>query len=267
MCLLLMTQQFQSFERVRSEKNLRNIGLYILSNHLIKGYCFIMLGEIKVLYYTGLSIIAKTHRVITMTIKALFIFFIFSITSIFSTSSAENTKDNFGKGEIYVGLQGGWGKAFSLGIAGNGDGRNVEYAAILPQLGVGLSDVVADNTWYRGNLDAVFQGEFLVGYQPNSGYSAGLSILLRYNFLASKQWVPYVEIGGGFGVLEFDLKDQADGLIFYPQAGLGIHYFAADNLSLDLGWRFHHMSNADSELPNNSINSSLVLVGFSWFFD
>ncbi len=221
----------------------------------------------SILYYTDPLLIAKTHRVMTMPIKTIFVFFIFSLTSFFSISYAENSTDNFGKGQVYAGLQGGWGKAFSLGIAGNGDGRNVEYAAILPQLGVGLSDVVGEDTWYRGNLDAVFQGEFLVGYEPNSGYSAGLSLLFRYNFLSSKVWVPYVEIGGGIGTLDFDLKDQADGLVFYPQAGLGLHYFAAENLSLDLGWRFHHMSNANNEHPNNSINASLVLVGFSWFFD
>ncbi len=223
---------------------------------------------IVIIHYTVLSIIAKTDWVIVMSIKALFVFFIITSSNFFSTAAyAENSLDNFGYGKMYVGLQGGWGKAFSLGIAGQGDGRNVEYAAILPQVGIGLSNVVGDNTWYRGNLDAVFQGEFLIGYQPDSGYSAGLSFLLRYNFLASREWVPYVEIGGGVGTLDFDLKDQADGLIFYPQAGLGLHYFATDNLSLDLGWRFHHMSNANTEHPNNSINASLLLVGFSWFFD
>ncbi len=203
-----------------------------------------------------------------MTIKTLFVFLNVFLCGFLSIAYADHSNmERFGDGKIYAGLQAGWGKAFSLGIAGNGDGRNVEYTAILPQLGIGLSDPVANDSWYRGNLDAVFQGEFLLGYQPNSGYSAGLSLLLRYNFLSSKQWVPYMEIGGGIGVLDFDLKDQADGLIFYPQAGLGMHYFATDNLSLDFGWRFHHMSNANSKLPNNSINASLVLFGFSWYFD
>ena len=203
-----------------------------------------------------------------MPIKIRLICFSLLLNSVFSLSYAnDSTSKKFGYGKIYAGLQGGWGKAFSLGIAGNGDGRHVEYAAVLPQLGIGLSDVLAGDSWFKGNFDAVFEGEFLIGYKPNSGYSAGLGILLRYNFLSTEKWVPYVEIGGGFGVLEFDLKDQADGLIFYPQAGLGLHYFAKDNLSIDLGWRFHHMSNANSEMPNNSINASLLLLGFSWYFD
>jgi hypothetical protein len=200
--------------------------------------------------------------------RTLFVVFIYVFSSIFLLSHAENlTSSKFGYGKIYAGLQGGWGKAFSLGIAGNGDGRKVEYVAILPQLGIGLSDIIADKSWYKGNLDAVFEGEFLISYEPNSGYTAGLGILLRYNFLSSNQWVPYAEIGGGFGVLEFDLIDQADGLIFYPQAGLGVHYFAQNNLSIDLDWRFHHMSNANLEMPNNSINASLLLLGFSWYFN
>lgn len=185
-----------------------------------------------------------------------------------ATASNDHHSQHFAAGNLYTSLQGGWGKGFSLGsLAGDGDGKNVEYVAILPQLVIGLSDVVGGNAWYRGNLDAVFEGEFLAGYEPNSGYSAGLSLLLRYNFLYSEQLVPYLELGGGVGYLDFDLRNQADGLIFYPQAGLGLHYFFTDNMSVDLGWRFHHMSNANSELPNNSINSSLLLFGFSWFFD
>ncbi|MCK5888401.1 MAG: acyloxyacyl hydrolase [Methylococcales bacterium] len=203
-----------------------------------------------------------------MSIKTVSILLILTLNSFLPTAHAEGSITNkFGYGKIHAGLQTGWGKAFSLGIAGNGDGRHVEYAAILPQFSVGLTDVVADSSWLKGNLDAIFEGEFLIGYEPNSGYSAGLGLLLRYNFLSFDQWAPYVELGGGFGVLEFDLRDQADGLIFYPQAGLGVHYFATDELSLDLGWRFHHMSNADSEMPNNSINASLLQVGFSWYFD
>ena len=175
--------------------------------------------------------------------------------------------NHFGQGKIYATLQGGWGKAFSLGIAGDGDGRHSEYSAILPQLNIGLTDVLGENSWYRGNLDVVFEGEFLIAYEPQRGYTAGLGLLLRYNFLFSEQWVPYLEIGGGVGTLDFDLRDQADGLIFYPQAGLGMHYFLTDNFSADLGWRFHHMSNANTKMPNNSINASLLLLGFSWYFD
>lgn len=197
------------------------------------------------------------------------IIFVYFLTSYFpAAANQELNSGHFGYGKIYSSLQGGWGKAFALGnVAGDGDGRKAEYVAILPQLGIGLTDIVGDNSWFRGNLDAVFQGEFLAAYEPNSGYSAGLSLLLRYNFLHSEQWVPYLEIGGGVGVLDFDLRDQADGLVFYPQAGLGMHYLFTDNLSVDLGWRFHHMSNANTDLPNNSINASLLMFGFSWFFD
>ena len=205
-----------------------------------------------------------------MSVKSrLIAIFVYFLTSCFpAVADQQSSTEHFGYGKIYSGLQGGWGKAFALGnVAGDGDGRKAEYVAILPQLGIGLTNVVGHNSWFKGNLDAVFQGEFLAAYEPNSGYSAGLSLLLRYNFLYSDQWVPYLEIGGGVGVLDFDLRDQADGLVFYPQAGLGLHYFFTDNMSADLGWRFHHMSNANTELPNNSINASLLLFGFSWYFD
>lgn len=206
-----------------------------------------------------------------MSVKSvIFLGFFYGLASICSVVNANgnSSSGHFGYGKLYSGLQGGWGKAFSLGsVAGDGDGRKAEYVAILPQLGIGLTNVVGEKSWFRGNLDAVFQGEFLAAYEPNSGYSAGLSLLLRYNFLYSDQWAPYVELGGGVGTLDFDLRDQSDGLVFYPQAGFGVHYFFTDRMSVDLGWRFHHMSNANTKLPNNSINASLVLFGFSWYFD
>ena len=93
----------------------------------------------------------------------------------------------------------------------------------------------------------------------------GVNALLRYNFLGGSRFVPFLEIGVGVAGLELDLEDQADGLAFAPQGGLGLHWWLSRQLSLTAEWRLHHLSNADIHDDNAGINDSLLMVGLSWF--
>lgn len=173
----------------------------------------------------------------------------------------------FGRGKKYMGFQAGYGSGFSLGFSGNGDGHEVEYLATFPSFGIGISDLKWENDWYRGSFDLVAEGEFIKSFEPNDGFSAGMTFLVRYNFLSWMRFVPYAEAGAAVGYLDFDLVDQEDALIFYPQACLGFHYFLTDRVAVNTSLRLHHMSNAGTNMPNNGITSGLVLVGFTFFLD
>ena len=52
---------------------------------------------------------------------------------------------------------------------------------------------------------------------------------------------------------------------FTLEGGPSLHYFAADHLATTGQVRSHHVSNAGDEKPNNGINSSLSLLGVSYF--
>lgn len=178
-----------------------------------------------------------------------------------------NASDNWQPGRKFIGLQAGWGEGFSLGFSGNGDGRRAEYIAILPQIGMDISGLVGTGRWYQGNLDAILEAEYFHQQAPgNSGFSAGGALILRYNARHWRRWSPYLEAGIGMGHLDFDLRDQDDGLVFYPQVGIGANVRLTKNLAFNAGWRFHHMSNAGTRLPNNGINANVFLLGFmvSW---
>jgi hypothetical protein len=181
---------------------------------------------------------------------------------------AENpAQEHFGRGQKYMGFQAGYGSGFSLGFSGNGDGHDVEYVAAFPSFGVGISDLKWQSHWYRGSFDLVGEGEFIKSFEPNDGFSAGAAFLVRYNFQSWMSFVPYAQAGAGVGYLDFDIMDQEDGLIFYPQLGLGLHYFLTDRVAVNTSLRLHHMSNAGTDFPNNGINSGLVLVGLTFFLD
>ncbi len=127
----------------------------------------------------------------------------------------------FGFGKKFVGLQLGYGDGIGFDFMGDGDGRLASYLAIFPHLGVGVSNLLGRDSWYQGNFDMVLEGEFIRNFKPNDGYSIGVATLARYNFRSLRVVTPYVEAGGGIGYLDFDLRDQSDGVIFYPQIGAG----------------------------------------------
>jgi opacity protein-like surface antigen len=181
--------------------------------------------------------------------------------------AANCSQERFGCGKKYMGFQVGYGSGFSLGFSGNGDGHEVEYVAAFPSLGVGISDLKWDNDWYRGSFDLVVEGEFIKSFEPRDGFSAGMTLLARYNFLTWMRFVPYAEAGAGVGYLDFNLMDQEDGFIFYPQVGLGFQYFLTGRMAVNTSIRLHHISNAGTNMPNNGITSGLVLAGFTFFLD
>jgi len=182
-------------------------------------------------------------------------------------NAAEKTGEVFGYGKQYAFVQSGYGSGFAFSFVGSGDGSEVKTFNTFAGYGVGISDIYADDSWYRGNFDFIWQGEFTYNFQPKGGYSAGSGLLFRYNFLANKKFVPYVELGVGFGYLDYNLKDQSDGFVFSPQGSLGAHYFITNNVSITGSWRVHHMSNAGIQQPNNSINANVFSLGATYFFD
>jgi hypothetical protein len=65
--------------------------------------------------------------------------------------------------------------------------------------------------------------------------------------------------------LDADLARQSDGLNFILQSGVGLHYFISQRTALTGEWRFHHISNASIHDKNAGINSSLFMLGVTFF--
>lgn len=174
---------------------------------------------------------------------------------------------SFGLGKKFVGLQLGYGDGVGFDFMGDGDGRLVSYLAVFPHFGIGVSNLLGRDSWYQGNFDIVIEGEFIRNFKPSGGYSAGAATLARYNFRSLRIVTPYIEAGGGIGYLDFNLRNQSDGVTFYPQVGAGFRLSMSERVTLNLGYRLHHMSNAGIHDRNNSINANLFLFGFSYFLD
>jgi lipid A 3-O-deacylase len=171
----------------------------------------------------------------------------------------------FGFGKQSLGISGGYGLALPVGGTDSPELEDIQFVYVTPRWGVGISDRLGDRSWYRGNFELILEGTFLYIFEPKSGRAGGLAPVFRYNFLTGTRIVPFLQAGAGVIALDADLERQADGLNFILQSGLGLHFFISQSTALTGEWRFHHISNAGIHNRNAGINSSLFMLGVTFF--
>jgi opacity protein-like surface antigen len=172
----------------------------------------------------------------------------------------------FGYGKKEFAITAGYG--FTIPVGGRTDDmEDLEYVFVAPRFGIGISDPLGGDAWYRGNFELLVEAPLLFAFEPRSGKAGGGSLLLRYNFLPEGKFIPFIESGAGVMIIDFDLEGQSDGFNFSLQGGLGFHYFFQEQTALTGGWRWLHISNAGISLPNQGIDSNVFLVGVSFFLE
>ena len=171
----------------------------------------------------------------------------------------------FGFGKQSLGISGGYGLALPVGGTDAPELEDIQFVYVTPRWGVGISDPLGDRNWYRGNFELLLEGTFLYMFEPKHGIAGGLAPVFRYNFLTGTRIIPFLQVGAGVIALDADLERQADGLSFILQSGLGLHFFVSQSTALTGEWRFHHISNAGIQNRNAGINSSLFMLGITFF--
>ncbi len=178
---------------------------------------------------------------------------------------------HFQRGSVHGALLVGYGIGFRMGSESNRElsrelagVRLMEY---IPRFGVGLTNPMAVGAWYSGNLEALVEGAFFHNTAQNGGVGGGIGTTLRYNFLFNNKVVPYLDANFGVIGMDLNLERQSDLFNFNVGFGGGIHFLVSDRWAISTEFRWQHISNAKTELPNDGINTALFLVGGSFFFD
>jgi hypothetical protein len=175
----------------------------------------------------------------------------------------------FTRGAIQLALLGGYGYGFRFGSEEDREFSaelgEVRIWELIPRIGISATDPLFDDSWYRGNIEFLLEGAFLWNTEPTSGFAAGMGTTLRYNFLSSERVVPFVDANFGIVDLNFDLDLQSDGFNFNVGFGAGAHWFVSPNTAISTELRWQHISNNDTQIPNNGINAALFLLGVSYF--
>ena len=139
--------------------------------------------------------------------------------------------------------------------------------AAMPSWNMVLTDPVGAE-WYRGQVILGAEMVYVEFREPVITHGVGFTPRIKYSFTAWDRLRPYVEFAGGpfWTDLGKRIPEQSTQLNFILTGGLGASYFLTDRTALTVGYRFHHFSNAGTRMPNLGINSSLPLIGYSFFY-
>ncbi|MEK7236782.1 MAG: acyloxyacyl hydrolase [Nitrospirota bacterium] len=140
-------------------------------------------------------------------------------------------------------------------------------AAFMPSWMMTLSDPIGDS-WYRGQVSLGAEMVYIQFQEPFLTHGVGFTPKIKYTFVAQDRIRPYAEFAGGpfWTDLAGKIPEESSRFNFVLTAGFGVSYFLTDQAALNVGYRFHHISNAGTRYPNLGLNASLPFGGFSFFF-
>jgi hypothetical protein len=104
-------------------------------------------------------------------------------------------------------------------------------------------------------------------FQRETAYGAGVTPLgLQLDFANGSKIHPFVHVNGG--LLWFNKSvpiEDAGKLALVGEAGGGIRIFTSERRAVNIGVRFHHISNGDRAGSNRGLNQFVIYAGFSVF--
>ena len=104
-------------------------------------------------------------------------------------------------------------------------------------------------------------------FQRETAYGGGVTPLgLQLDLANGSKVHPFVHVNGG--LLWFNKSvpiEDAGKLALVGEAGGGIRIFTSERRALNIGVRFHHISNGDRTGSNRGLNQFVITAGFSVF--
>ncbi len=177
---------------------------------------------------------------------------------------AFDADQTFKRGTFVLSGEGSYGWQFDLE-----DKRSVTYLEFY-DVGVRFSllpfDPFGRGHFWHGALEVGFEPLYQKYTEPKPAFWAGLTSVLRYHFLAPGRVVPYFELGAAAGGTDLRIPEIDSTLAFLLFGGVGASVFISDKMALYLGYRYQHVSNANTSSPNRGFESHVVVAGVSFYF-
>ena len=104
-------------------------------------------------------------------------------------------------------------------------------------------------------------------FRRETAYGAGLTPLgLQLDFANGSKIHPFVHVNGGFLYFNKSVPIEDSGqFAFVGEAGGGVRIFTSERRAVNIGVRFHHISNGDRSGSNRGLNQFVIYAGFSIF--
>jgi hypothetical protein len=104
-------------------------------------------------------------------------------------------------------------------------------------------------------------------FQRETAYGAGITpIGFQLDFANGSKVHPFAHINGGFLYFNKSMPIEDSGQFqFVGEAGGGVRIFTSERRAVNIGVRFHHISNGDRSGSNRGLNNFVIYAGFSIF--
>lgn len=121
------------------------------------------------------------------------------------------------------------------------------------------------NEWWSGSIALGVEVALLGIVEPTGAYGVGFAPKAAYTFTSFGRLNPYIEGGGGPLWTNFEgrVPEQGSDFNFLVWGGAGANYALTTRWALNVGVRFSHISNADTDTPNSGLNYLLPFAGVS----
>jgi len=128
-----------------------------------------------------------------------------------------------------------------------------------------LAEKIGINT--KGILEFQIEPFLNPVFSPDAEIEAGVSFLIKYAFPLNEKLMPYLKFGAGPSFMSLDTREQGTKFNFVDSAAAGFSWFLKEDLTLDVEYRFRHLSNCSVDEPNGGINTQSILMGLSFRFE
>jgi lipid A 3-O-deacylase len=176
---------------------------------------------------------------------------------------AYDPEATFARGTTIFGLQVGGGAANN--VEGHRTVSDISFVNVTPRVSY-LFFSPFGSGWFRGAFEPGLEGWFQHYLSPESANAEGLKLAARYHFIGLGRLVPYLEGTAGAGGSSLKVPEINSAFTFVLEAGAGLSYFVTDEVAINAGYRFQHISNGHTSNPNRGFNSDTGVVGVSFFF-
>jgi hypothetical protein len=104
-------------------------------------------------------------------------------------------------------------------------------------------------------------------FQRETAYGAGITpIGLQLDFANGSKIHPFAHVNGGFLYFNKSMPIEDSGQFqFVGEAGGGVRIFTSERRAVNIGVKFHHISNGDRHGSNRGLNNFVIYAGFSIF--
>ena len=104
-------------------------------------------------------------------------------------------------------------------------------------------------------------------FRRETAYGAGITPLgLQLDFANGSKVHPFVHVNGGLLYFNKSVPIEDSGqFAFVGEAGGGLRIFTSERRAVNIGVRFHHISNGDRTGSNRGLNQFVIYAGFSIF--